>query len=104
MLPINIRHSKLYYPGPFFDGIPLPIATEAVYVDPLPNVSEHLSGPPEYHNVLASLIKMVKIAFKLEKEPLIDWSKGSDERPIAEVTFNWSEMSGRGSNSGIAGF
>ena len=89
MLPINIRHSKLYYPGPFFDGIPLPIATEAVYVDPLPNVS-----PPEYHNVLARLIKMVKIAFKLEKEPLIDWSKGSDERPIAEVSFNWSAMSG----------
>ena len=98
MLPINIRHCKLYYPGPFFDGIPLPIATEAVYVDPLPNVPQFLGAPPEYHNVLDSLIKMVKIAFKLEKEPLIDWSKGSDERPIAEVTFNWSAMSGRGSN------
>ena len=94
------RYQRLYYPGCGTDATPLPIAESALYVDPLPSNSpkEFPNGKHGYEPaekfLLNNLLEMVKKVFLLQKEPIVDWSTGSINRPIAEVLFTWNDMPG----------
>ena len=82
------------------DGTPLPIAESALYVDPMPSFApkcypdgKHENQPAE-KDILDNLLEMVKIFYLLQKEPLVDWSNDSKNRPIAEVLLTWDHMPG----------
>ena len=94
------RYQRLYYPGCGTDATPLPIAESALYVDPLPS-----NSPKEFPNgkygyepaekfLLNNLLEKVKRVFLLQKEPIVEWSTGLMNRPIAEVLFTWNDMPG----------
>ena len=46
--------------------------------------------------MLEDMIKKAKKTYKISEEPVIDWSKTTNEKekPIAEVLFTWDEMPG----------
>ena len=97
---LKTRYQRLYYPGSGCDPTPLPIAESALYVDPMPSNSpkefpngKHGDEPAEKF-LLNNLLEMVKKVFLLQKEPIIEWSTGSMNRPIAEVLFTWNHMPG----------
>ena len=100
MSSLQTRYKRLYYPGPLFDGTPLPIAESALYVDPMPSNAPHWYPKGKHKNepaekfILNNVLKMVKTFYLLRKEPLVDWSNDSKNRPIAEVLFTWDHMSG----------
>ena len=100
MSSLQTRYKRLYYPGPLFDGTPLPIAESALYIDPLPSNYPNLFPNGKHGNepaekfILNNLLKMVKKLFLLQKEPLVDWSTNSMNRPTAEVLFTWNDMPG----------
>ena len=100
MSSVQTRYKRLYYPGPLMDGTPLPIAESALYVDPMPSFApkcypdgKHENQPAE-KDILDNLLEMVKIFYLLQKEPLVDWSNDSKNRPIAEVLLTWDHMPG----------
>ena len=100
MSSLPSRYERLYYPGPLSDGTPLPIAKSALYVDPMPSNAPKLYPNGKHGNepaekfILNNVLKMVKNFFLLQKEPLVDWSTDSKNRPIAEVLFTWNDMPG----------
>ena len=100
MSSLPSRYERLYYPGPLSDGTPLPIAKSALYVDPMPSNAPKLYPNGKHGNepaekfILNTVLKMVKNFFLLQKEPLVDWSTDSKNRPIAEVLFTWNDMPG----------
>ena len=100
MSSLQSRFERLYYPGPLFDGTPLPIAKSALYVDPMPSIAPNLYPKGKHGNepaekfILNNVLNMVKNFFLLQKEPLVDWSTDSKNRPIAEVLFTWNDMPG----------
>ena len=100
MSSLPSRFERLYYPGPLSDGTPLPIAKSALYVDPLPSNAPNLYPEGKHGNepaekfILNNVLNMVKNFFLLQKEPLVDWSTDSKNRPIAEVLFTWNDMPG----------
>ena len=97
MSSLQPRYQRLYYPGSGRDPTPLPIAESALYVDPIPNKDleiEYNGKEPAAKHILNDLLEMVKKVFLLQKEPIVDWSTGSINRPIAEVLFTWNDMPG----------
>ena len=54
---------------------------------------KHENQPAE-KDILDNLLQMVKIFYLLQKEPLVDWSNDSKNRPIAEVLLTWDHMPG----------
>ena len=100
MSSLQPRYQRLYYPGSGCDPTPLPIAESALYVDPLPSNSpkEFPNGKHGYEPaekfLLNNLLEMVKKVFLLQEEPIVDWSTGSINHPIAEVLFTWNDMPG----------
>ena len=100
MSSLQSRYERLYYPGPLFDGTPLPIAKSALYVDPVPSNAPNLYPKGKHGNepaekiILNNLLNMVKKFFLLQIEPLVEWSTDSKNRPIAEVLFTWNDMPG----------
>ena len=100
MSSLQPRYQRLYYPGSGCDPTPLPIAESALYVDPLPSNSpkEFPNGKHGYEPaekfLLNNLLEIVKKVFLLQKEPIVEWSTGSMNRPIAEVLFTWNDMPG----------
>ena len=75
MSSLETRYKRLYYPGPLFDGTPLPIAESALYVDPMLSFAngKHENEAAEKF-ILDNVLKMVKIFYLLQKEPLVNWS------------------------------
>ena len=97
MSSLQTRYRRLYYPGCGIDATPLPIAESALYVDPIPNKDleiKYNGKEPAAKHRLKSLLAMVKELFLLQEEPIVDWSTGSMNRPIAEVLFTWNNMPG----------
>ena len=109
-----IRYNKLYYPGSFKDIKPLPAAKSVIYVDFAPDlpsfykdeefIKEHghsfyaknsvgIEGAKE---MIEDMIERTKKTYKISEEPVVDWSKTTNEKekPIAEVLFTWDEMPG----------
>ena len=88
MSSLPSRYERLYYPGPLSDGTPLPIAKSALYVDPMPSNAPKLYPNGKHGNepaekfILNNVLKMVKNFFLLQKEPLVDWSTDSKNRPM----------------------
>ena len=95
MSSLETRYKRLYYPGPLFDGTPLPIAESALYVDPMLSFAngKHENEAAEKF-ILDNVLKMVKKFYLLQEEPLVDWVTDSMNRPIAEVLFTWNHMPG----------
>ena len=97
MSSLQARYQRIYYPGPYIDATPLPIAKSALYVDPIPTLrleNEKNGKEPAAKHLLNMLLEMAKKLFLLQKEPIVDWSTGSKKRPIAEVLFTWNDMPG----------
>ena len=97
MSSLQPRYQRLYYPGSGWDATPLPIAESALYVDPIPNKDleiEYDGKEPAAKCILNSLLQMVKKVFLLQKEPIVEWSTGLMNHPIAEVLFTWNDMPG----------
>jgi hypothetical protein len=97
MSSLQPRYQRLYYPGSGRDPTPLPIAESALYVDPIPNKDleiEYNGKEPAAKHILNDLLEMVKKVFLLQEEPIVDWSTGSINHPIAEVLFTWNDMPG----------
>ena len=88
----EIRYNKLYYPGSYDDIKPLPAAKSVIYVDFAPN-GMGIEGAKE---MIKDMIKKAKKTYKISEEPVVDWSKTTNEKekPIAEVLFTWDEMPG----------
>ena len=91
---------KMLYVGSLTDGLPLPLAQKAIYVDVMPKLNywtaEEWSKVTK-EIILERLIKDVKEKLKLKREPEIEWkSIGEDlfeeQRPIANVLFTWDAM------------
>ena len=94
---LKTRYQRLYYPGSGRDVTPLPIAESALYVDPIPSIqleNKKHGKEPAAKYILNNLLEMVKKMFLLQKEPIVEWSTGSMNRPIAEVLFTWNHMPG----------
>ena len=88
----EIRYNKLYYPGSYDDIKPLPAAKSVIYVDFAPN-GMGIEGAKE---MIKDMIKKAKKTYKISEEPVVDWSKTTNEKEkqIAEVLFTWDEMPG----------
>ena len=106
-----IRYNKLYYPGSGDDIKPLPAAKSVIYVDFAPKLPPWCGNPHIHYGIsadansvgiegakemLEDMIKKAKKTYKISEEPVIDWSKTTNEKekPIAEVLFTWDEMPG----------
>ena len=101
-----IRYNKLYYPGSGLDIKPLPAAKSAVYVDLGPvnwilpanskkmKLIEVLEKVEELEEFVMNIIVDVNKKYQLIKEPVVNWTKSENEKPVAEVLFTWDEMPG----------
>ena len=106
-----IRYNKLYYPGSGDDIKPLPAAKSVIYVDFAPKLPPYCPNPHKRYGIsyyansvgiegakemIEDMIKKAKKTYKISEEPVIDWSKTTNEKekPIAEVLFTWDEMPG----------
>ena len=91
---------KMLYVGSLTDGLPLPLAQKAIYVDVMPKLNYWTAkewSKVTKEMILERLIKDVTEKLKLEREPEIEWkSIGEDlfeeQRPIANVLFTWAAM------------
>ena len=89
----------MLYVGSLTDGLPLPLAQKAIYVDVMPKLNYWTAkewSKVTKEIILERLIKDVKEKLKLKREPEIEWkSIGEDlfeeQRPIAKgrsILFN----------------
>ena len=95
-----IRYNKLYYPGSGMDIKPLPAAKSAVYVDLGP---DNWILPADYKKMevievakkmVEEIIVDVNKKYQLIEEPMVNWTKSENEKPVAKVLFTWDQMPG----------
>ena len=88
------RYEKLFYPGGLSDGIPLPIAKKAIYVDKDLSPKKPLIEASK--KVVKEMIEKIRGMYKLKNDPIKDWNmtRSTENAPIAEVMFIWGDMPG----------
>ena len=90
----------MLYVGSLTDGLPLPLAQKAIYVDVMPKLNYWTAkegSKVTKDMILERLIKDVKEKLKLKREPEIEWKSIGEDlfeemRPIANVLFTWDAM------------
>ena len=72
------RFNKVMYLGAGKDPFPLPLAKNAIYVDPM-NKSMEL------------FIQRTKEFYPFLEEPIVKWTTIED-RPVAKIVFKWDQI------------